>query len=110
MIMRAQRIFSKLGDNKIPNMTKTSTIVLTNTFEPQLNITLADINLRKIIVIKRNRQVLIIISNSTKPSIARVQTILSYQALCPIGATTKKRIINFLTHTENQKQQKAEEV
>ena len=36
-------------------MTKTSTIVLTNTLKPQLNITLTHIDLRQIIIIKRNR-------------------------------------------------------
>ena len=77
MIMRTQRIFAKLRDNEIPNMTKASAIVLTNTLKPQLYITLTHIDLRQIIIVKRNRQVLIIVSNSTKPSIARIQTILS---------------------------------
>ena len=90
-------------------MTKTSAIVLTNTLKPQLNITFTHIDLRKIVIIKRNRQVLIIISNSTKPSIARIQTILSNQTLSPIGTAAKKRVINFLTHTENQKKLEAEE-
>ena len=109
MIMRTQRIFAKLRNNKVPNMTKTSTIILTNTFKPQLNITLTYINLRQIVIIKGNWQMLIIISNGTKPSIARIQTILSYQALCPIDTTTKKRIIDFLTHFQNRKKLEAEE-
>ena len=54
MIMRTQRIFAKLRDNEIPNMTKASAIVLTNTLKPQLNITLTHIDLRQIIIVKRN--------------------------------------------------------
>ena len=36
-------------------MTKTNAIVLTHTLKPQLNITLTHIDLRQIIIIKRNR-------------------------------------------------------
>ena len=101
--MGSQRILTKLRNNEITDMSKTGTIILTDTLKPQLYITLANINLREVIVIKRNGQVFIVISNSTEPSIARIQTILSNQTLSPIGAATKKRIINLLTHQENRK-------
>ena len=54
MIMRTQRIFAKLRDNEVPNMTKASAIVLTNTLKPQLYIALTHIDLRQIIIVKRN--------------------------------------------------------
>ena len=54
MIMRTQRILTELRNNKIPNMTKASAIVLTNTLKPQLYIALTHINLRQIIIVKRN--------------------------------------------------------
>ena len=101
--MGSQRILTELRNNEITDMSKAGAIILTDTLKPQLNITLTNINLRKVIVIKRNGQVLIIISNCTEPSIARIQTILSNQTLSPIGAATKKGVVNLLTHQDNQK-------
>lgn len=77
VVMGSQRILTELRNNKITDMSKTGTIILTDTLKPQLYITLTDINLREVIIIKRKRQVFIVISNSTKPSIAQIQTILS---------------------------------
>ena len=75
--MGSQRILTELRNNEITDMPKTGTIILTDTLKPQLYITLTDIDLREVIIIKRKRQVFIIISNCTEPSIARIKTILS---------------------------------
>ena len=52
--MGSQRILTELRNNEITDMSKTSAIILTDTLKPQLYITLTDIDLQQIIIIKRN--------------------------------------------------------
>lgn len=54
VVMGSQRILTELRNNEIPNMSKTSAIILTDTLKPQLYITLTNIDLRQIIIVKRN--------------------------------------------------------
>ena len=50
--MGSQRILTELRNNEITDMSKTSAIILTDTLKPQLYITLTDIDLQQVIVIK----------------------------------------------------------